>query len=314
MNNQIESSNKSYYDILEITNKASSNEIKKAYREAIRKYHPDKTTGDVNLFKEVNKAYKVLSKQESRRNYDFNLKFTLPSHKASTHSDLKMLAKKYYQDLENNEPEDLTIEERTKRFNEVMKSKDNSIMSNIETRKLSADELSKKVDDIRYSREHDNIENSKLMGSKKLTQKQINAYFNNKFSKELVESKNKIKYYNNSLTGDYSFFKNNQEKNTFQSGFSESANPQFDHVLAKDTVSENQKIEEFLANYEDEDEKDLEEKDSEEKVVKLKNVFEKYLEERSDIYKNKDGHKNIDMDDIKIERPFDSEFHDSLQY
>ena len=62
-----------YYDILGVTKKASSSEIKKAYRKLAMKYHPDKTKGNINFenkFKKISEAYAVLSDKEKRKQYD----------------------------------------------------------------------------------------------------------------------------------------------------------------------------------------------------------------------------------------------------
>lgn len=63
---------KSLYDTLEVSQDASSEEIKKAYRKLARKYHPDvnKDAGAEEKFKEINAAYEVLSDQEKRAQYD----------------------------------------------------------------------------------------------------------------------------------------------------------------------------------------------------------------------------------------------------
>ncbi len=65
---------KDYYKILEIKNyKASEEEIKQAYREQAKKYHPDINTNSRSAeerFKDINEAYKVLSNQSSRKKYD----------------------------------------------------------------------------------------------------------------------------------------------------------------------------------------------------------------------------------------------------
>jgi len=61
---------KDYYNILGVDKKASSGDIKKAFRKLAQKYHPDKTSGDESRFKEVNEAYQVLSNDKARAEYD----------------------------------------------------------------------------------------------------------------------------------------------------------------------------------------------------------------------------------------------------
>ncbi|MFA7319497.1 MAG: molecular chaperone DnaJ [Parcubacteria group bacterium] len=59
-----------YYDILGVPKGASDDEIKKAYRKAAHKHHPDKSGGDEAQFKKVNEAYQVLSDKSKRAQYD----------------------------------------------------------------------------------------------------------------------------------------------------------------------------------------------------------------------------------------------------
>jgi molecular chaperone DnaJ len=61
-----------YYEILGISRDADKEEIKRAYRRLARKYHPDvnKETGAEERFKEINRAYEVLSEPEMRARYD----------------------------------------------------------------------------------------------------------------------------------------------------------------------------------------------------------------------------------------------------
>lgn len=62
-----------YYKILGLSKNASKEEIKKAYRELARKYHPDLNSGDKKAeekFKEIQEAHEVLSDDEKRRSYD----------------------------------------------------------------------------------------------------------------------------------------------------------------------------------------------------------------------------------------------------
>lgn len=62
-----------YYVILGITRNASDADIKKAYRQAALKYHPDRNPGDptaAEKFREVAEAYEVLSNPQQRKLYD----------------------------------------------------------------------------------------------------------------------------------------------------------------------------------------------------------------------------------------------------
>ena len=64
---------KDYYQILGITKNASQDDIKKAYRNLARKYHPDFNPDDKKAeekFKEIQEAHEVLSDEEKRKTYD----------------------------------------------------------------------------------------------------------------------------------------------------------------------------------------------------------------------------------------------------
>ena len=72
---------KNYYKILNLeTSHVSIDEIRQAYRQAAKKYHPDLNVGDSlaeEKIKDINEAYKVLSVPASKRKYDrmWNSKF-----------------------------------------------------------------------------------------------------------------------------------------------------------------------------------------------------------------------------------------------
>jgi len=62
-----------YYEVLGISNSASADEIKKAYRRLAMKFHPDRNTDDTKAegkFKEAKEAYEVLSDTDKRSAYD----------------------------------------------------------------------------------------------------------------------------------------------------------------------------------------------------------------------------------------------------
>ena len=64
--------NKDYYSILGVSKTASADEIKRAYRKLALQYHPDRNKSkEAEIkFKEVTKAYEVLSDQQKRQTYD----------------------------------------------------------------------------------------------------------------------------------------------------------------------------------------------------------------------------------------------------
>ncbi|PRP87883.1 DnaJ subfamily A member 2 [Planoprotostelium fungivorum] len=62
-----------FYDLLEVTPEANTNDLKKAYRKLAMKYHPDKNPNNeaaAEKFKEISAAYEALSDEKKREIYD----------------------------------------------------------------------------------------------------------------------------------------------------------------------------------------------------------------------------------------------------
>lgn len=62
-----------YYEVLGVSREAGSDDIRKAYRQAAMKFHPDRNPGNAEAeasFKEAAEAYEILSDPEKRQRYD----------------------------------------------------------------------------------------------------------------------------------------------------------------------------------------------------------------------------------------------------
>ena len=65
------------YKLLGVPRESSQDDIRKAHRRLVRRYHPDANPGDrlaEERFKEIQQAYEILSNPEKRREYDRNLR------------------------------------------------------------------------------------------------------------------------------------------------------------------------------------------------------------------------------------------------
>jgi molecular chaperone DnaJ len=61
---------KDYYKVLGVSEKASEDELRRAYRKLAKQYHPDAHPGSEDRFKEISAAYDVLSDGAKRKEYD----------------------------------------------------------------------------------------------------------------------------------------------------------------------------------------------------------------------------------------------------
>lgn len=66
-----------YYGLLGLTFEATKEEIKKAFRRATVKYHPDINKDGEKIFMQIKEAYEVLIDENERKNYDFVMGFDM---------------------------------------------------------------------------------------------------------------------------------------------------------------------------------------------------------------------------------------------
>lgn len=137
------------YDILEVESSATRKEIIQSYRKLVRKYHPDKLGGNVELYELINHAFDILGNKNKRDEYDELRK--LSDNSSKRFNELKSDFKKFN---ENITP--LTEDERNKLQYEVFKNTET-----IENEdKLSKDESDKLIEDVELLRDQDDIENT----------------------------------------------------------------------------------------------------------------------------------------------------------
>jgi molecular chaperone DnaJ len=78
---------KDLYELLGLPRGASQDDIRKAHRKLVRKYHPDANPEDPRAegrFKEIQQAYEVLSNEKKRREYDEGPRATPPGRGGSS--------------------------------------------------------------------------------------------------------------------------------------------------------------------------------------------------------------------------------------
>jgi tetratricopeptide (TPR) repeat protein len=77
---------KDYYKVLGVPRSATGEQIKQAYRDLVKQFHPDvnKTAAGGERTKELNEAWAVLSDPEAKMSYDMDIKMQESGHKTST--------------------------------------------------------------------------------------------------------------------------------------------------------------------------------------------------------------------------------------
>lgn len=147
------------YDVLNISQDATKQEIKDAYKKLAKQFHPDKAGGDSEMFELVTHAYNVLLNSNSREEYDKLYKLAKQSE--TDHFDLKTKSKSYSAAQETNVVKK-SKEETEKEFNKIFDELDRKHgfdRSSDNIRQINPKEISKRLDDYKMIREQEDIEN-----------------------------------------------------------------------------------------------------------------------------------------------------------
>ncbi|XP_029368548.1 dnaJ homolog subfamily C member 4 isoform X2 [Echeneis naucrates] len=116
-----------YYDLLGVKSDATLEQIKEAFFNKSKKMHPDKDPSNPTLhgqFVELNEAYRVLSKEWSRKEYDFKIQHRYSGgqtfRSASGHTTYRSGAdthenSRYWEQFHHSGPAQMRTEERQKR-------------------------------------------------------------------------------------------------------------------------------------------------------------------------------------------------------
>lgn len=149
------------YDVLNVSNDCTPKELKNAYKELAKKFHPDKTSGDSEMFELITHAYNILINPDTRREYD-NL-YDLVKQTDNNHFDLRASSKDYIKSQENDylkkNKSDKDFENEFKRAFEDLDRKHGFIRDDNFVKPLSETATLEKLRDIKLSREQDDIEN-----------------------------------------------------------------------------------------------------------------------------------------------------------
>jgi len=134
---------KTYYDILNVKFNATQEEIKSAFRQLAKKYHPDvnPSVEAIEIMKEITLAYEVLSDLEKRKKYDLTLQLQGQTHNQTQRKTYRETQTRAYDSYTQ------TREESEESFEEMLKTILKT-MRDIKKNEMPYDDLIK-VDNIK---------------------------------------------------------------------------------------------------------------------------------------------------------------------
>lgn len=181
------------YDVLNIASDSTQQEIKDAYKKLVALYHPDKPTGDAEMFELVTHAYGVLHDPNTRRQWD-DL-YTLTIKASQDHFDLKKKHKDYVTALNSKTPEEnlhaqpppASANIDFQKTMDEMDRKHKFSRDNIK-KALTEDESNRLLRDYTDARDNNDIEDlpERLFTGEKLDNAKFNAVFESMYGQDAL--------------------------------------------------------------------------------------------------------------------------------
>jgi curved DNA-binding protein CbpA len=140
-----------YYETLNIDSNASKEDIKQSYISLVKKYHPDHDGGSEALFRKVNEAYELLSKDENRKEYDaYYIKKNTDIFNKDDFIRFKHEHEYYIEDNKK----DLSEDDIEKLYNDVILSIQQQNKLVTDNQIMKPEDMFNKIDDIQYERKN----------------------------------------------------------------------------------------------------------------------------------------------------------------
>jgi len=169
------------YQILELSKDAEADLIKEQYLKLALKYHPDKPEGDLQKFKDVSLAYKVLSDKTKRNEYDHTLGATIEELRDLGDRDTQYHhSEKYLVDEEDTGKKVFDNEAFNQDFSESRTVEEKEEMERLEKELEAKTSASKTLEELMAERdlELNEFQNSYVIDPKKFEPSVFNQMFN----------------------------------------------------------------------------------------------------------------------------------------
>lgn len=147
------------YDILDLEPDCSQQDIIKAYRKLVKKYHPDKPDGDVDLFELINLAFEKLSDSKKRKEYDALKQMSNASNKKHHTRRAEFEEFDKLQTASNTEKTKADAKIAYNKHYSSMDAKHKYVRNDDNTEEINEKDASKLYKDLELMREDDDIEN-----------------------------------------------------------------------------------------------------------------------------------------------------------